>query len=91
MVIMVILMTQAPKIGNALYDSRAQENHWLIQRATSQARMRMDSSVMTAKRPEANGKNPHRTATNLLLKLFQNEASLGIIITGGTVLWLLVR
>lgn len=88
---MVILMTQAPKIGNALYDSRAQENHWLVQRATSQARERAEGSVMTTKRPEANGKNPHRTATNLLRKLFQNEASLGIIVMGGTVLWLLVR
>jgi type II secretory pathway pseudopilin PulG len=90
MVIMVILMTQAPKIGNALYDSRAQENTWLIQRATSQARLRVEDRVMTTKRREARG-NPHRTATNLLLKLFQNEASLGIIITGGTVLWLLIR
>lgn len=84
-------MTQAPKIGNALYDSRAQENHWLVQRATSQARERAEGSVMTTKRPEANGKNTRRIATNLMLKLFQNEASLGIIITGGTILWLLIR
>jgi hypothetical protein len=89
MVIMVILMTNAPMIGNALFDARAQEYQSSMQRATSNARFSLEDGVMKTKR--APREEHHGAAPKLLLKLLQNEASLGILITGGTVLWLLIR
>jgi hypothetical protein len=91
MVIMVILMTYAPKIGNAIYDAKAQENHLLTQRAIFHARLRAKDDVRSTKMPESVEKNLQRTKSNALVDLFQKEASLGIIITLGAVLWLLIR
>jgi hypothetical protein len=91
MVIMVILMTYAPKIGNALYDARAQENLLLTQRAIYHARLRAEDEIRSTKRPEEVGKKLQKIKSNILDNLFQKEASLCIIITFGTVLWLLIR
>ena len=88
---MVILMTYAPTIGNAMYDAKAQENHLLTQRALFIARLRTKDDVRSTKRPEAVEKNHQRTKSNVLVNLLQTEASLGIIITLGAVLWLLIR
>jgi hypothetical protein len=91
MVIMVILMTQAPKIGNAIYDARTQENQLLTQRAIFHARWRLEDDFRSTKRLETVQKKHQRTASNLLENLSLKGASLGIIITLGAVIWLMIR
>jgi hypothetical protein len=90
MVIMVIMMTHAPKIGNALYDARLQENYLLTQRATWQARSRMGDDVGSVKRPKVIDKHRERTETSIVDNLFLRGAAISIIISLGAVLWLLI-
>jgi hypothetical protein len=89
MVIMVILMIEAPKIGNALLDARLQENFLLTQRATWQARLRMGDDVRSVKRPKVGDEHQERTEYGLMGNPFLGGVFISIIISLGAVLWLL--
>ncbi len=90
MVIMVIKMTHAPKIGNALYDARLQENCLQTQRTTWQTMSRMGDDVRSIKRPEVVKEHRERTETGIGGELFLRGAAISIIISLGAVLWLLI-
>ena len=73
---MVIKMTHAPKIGNALYDARLQENCLQTQRTTWQTMSRMGAmdDVGSIKRPEGVVKeHRERTETGIGGELFLRE------------------
>jgi hypothetical protein len=89
MVIMVIMMIEAPKIGNALFDARLQENLLLTQRATLQARLKMGDDIRSVKRLEVRDEHQERTESGLMGNLFLRGAFISIVISLGTVLWLL--
>ncbi len=74
-----------------MYDAKAQENHLLTQRALYNARLRTEDNVRSINGSEAVEKIHQRTRSKILVNLFQKEASLGIIIIVGSVLWLLIR
>jgi hypothetical protein len=88
MVIMVIMMTYAPKIGNALYDARLQENCLLTRCATWQERSIMGEDVGSVKMPEVVNEHRERTETSISGELFLRGAAISIM-SLGAVLWLL--